>query len=756
MVESNEVKQIPETIWLDPLLVKKQLFVIDVSKTYFPNNKFINDLQVWCNEGLRRYNDNAKPWTIDQTDCLKNMLVVLARSRSSLAFKAWIERLLYLIGTLDRKQSRKISIHFCPFCGGNLEVNVFSIKSALNYCGCGALFFVNSGRDGSGPGFPDLVSSLHGSHEWMLVKDRFYNDDYFSLKPKSLPPTFNAVRNICPFCKEDLKVCQDGFVESGCGAVGIVHFHARKLSHDFFVRHLSVSERNLLYKDSLIYGIFPELNGTIVSSKNIQKISMPINIKKYELNKLCADNWRTVFAKVRPGAKTNDLGILPPPNSDVQQVISKLPPLDFSGTTDSISGIVDRLEFAMKSIRVSIKPINMENVKIGPSIIRILVYLDESEKFSDLLNRKNDIERIVGTIGPILISHVRGTNYISIDFQRSKKDEVLFGQLLTSKEWQKPDNDGELRFGAGLSVDGEIICGDMTSFPHLLVAGITRTGKSVFLESVITSMVSRYSPDQVRFIIVDPKGYEFPLFNDFPHISQIYRDLDETLNCLNGIIHVLFEARKNLFMKYHARSLKDFHQKCSNFEKIITPYIVVVIDEVAALFTTMKKKPSPKETLLHLASLGAAFGVHLVVATQRPSAKIIDGDIKANFSQRVCLRLSSGVDSRVVIDDLGAESLSKGGDLLYGEVNALTRIQGFKCKTENLMKYAITVERCSICCLGVSKGDELVNISRSGKNLKICRICSEGFKTKDSEYVDLLFSRGANFYGLKNFDKNIK
>lgn len=749
MLDSNHVKQIPESVWSEPLLVKKQSHVIDVSKSYFPNNKFINDLQVWCKEGLRRYNDNAKPWTIDQTDCLKNMLADLARRRSNLAFKAWIDRLVYLIGYLDRKQSRKTSLHFCPFCGGNLDASIFSVQSTLNYCVCGTLFISNAGFAGVGDQHYNLFHSLQENTGWLIVQDRFYSADYIAIKSKVLPPTFNAVRNVCPFCKEDLKVYQDGFVESGCGAIGIVHFHARKLPHDYFVRHLNAAERDLLYKDSLIYGIFPDLNGALISGKDIQKVPMPLNLEIYQLDKLYANNWRTVFAKVRPGAKTNDLDRPLCSKHDSLQLIDQLPPLDFSGSEDSISGIIDRLEFAMKNIKVSIKLILKEHVKIGPSIIRILVYLDESEKFSDLISRKNDIERIVGTIGPILISHVRGTHYISIDFQRSKRDEVSFEQLLSSKEWQKPDNDGELRFGAGLSLDGEIICGDLTLFPHLLVAGITRSGKSVFLESMITSMVSRYSPDHVRFIIVDPKGYEFPLFNDFPHIAQVYRDFDETLNCLDGIINVLFESRKKLFMKYHARSLKDFHQKCTDYEKIITPYIVVVIDEVAAMFSTIKKEPSPKELLLHLASLGAAFGVHLVVATQRPSAKIIDGDIKANFSQRVCLRLSSGVDSRVVIDDLGAESLSKGGDLLYGEVNALTRIQGFKCQTDDLKKFAITVERCSICCLGVSCIDELINFKGSARSLRICKACNDGIRFNELGYINLLFSRGANFVGLQ-------
>jgi S-DNA-T family DNA segregation ATPase FtsK/SpoIIIE len=228
----------------------------------------------------------------------------------------------------------------------------------------------------------------------------------------------------------------------------------------------------------------------------------------------------------------------------------------------------------------------------------------------------------------------------------------------------------------GSDVSGQAIVGDLTRMPHVLIAGATGSGKSVCVNAILAGLLLRNSPDQLRLILIDPKRVEMALYKDIPHLLvPVVTEPDHAVAALRWAVAEM-ESRYKLFASHAVRNLAAFNARAPEIGLEPLPYTVIVIDELADLM--MVSGNEVEELICRVAQLARAVGIHLMVATQRPSADIITGLIKANIPSRIAFAVSSGVDSRVILDEVGAEKLLGRGDMLYLPVDAgkATRIQG--------------------------------------------------------------------------------
>jgi S-DNA-T family DNA segregation ATPase FtsK/SpoIIIE len=258
---------------------------------------------------------------------------------------------------------------------------------------------------------------------------------------------------------------------------------------------------------------------------------------------------------------------------------------------------------------------------------------------------------------------------------------------MESDEYKKIDS--PLTIALGQSVDGTPIAADLAGMPHLLVAGTTGSGKSVLVNAIITSLLIRNAPDTVKFIMVDPKRVELTGYNGVPHlVAPVVVELERIVGVLKWVTREMDERYKR-FSNAGARNIEDFNKHLGeNDEKM--PYIVVIIDELADLM--MLAPDETERVITRIAALARATGIHLVIATQRPSVDVVTGLIKANFPARIAFAVAGGVDSRVILDQPGAEKLLGRGDMLYlsGDSPAALRLQGVYVSDQeinNIVRY---------------------------------------------------------------------
>ncbi|TMF30854.1 MAG: hypothetical protein E6I25_02530, partial [Chloroflexi bacterium] len=233
-----------------------------------------------------------------------------------------------------------------------------------------------------------------------------------------------------------------------------------------------------------------------------------------------------------------------------------------------------------------------------------------------------------------------------------------------------------LSLAIGTDVSGNTVVGDLTRMPHLLIAGATGSGKSVCINALIAGMLFQASPEELKYILIDPKRVEFSMFQDMPHLLvPVVTESDHATSALRWAVAEM-ETRYKLFASHTVRNIADFNGKAPDMGLNPLPYIVIVIDELADLM--MVAAGEIEELICRIAQLARAVGIHLLVATQRPSADIITGLIKANIPSRIAFAVSSSIDSRVILDETGAEKLLGRGDMLYLPVEAgrATRLQG--------------------------------------------------------------------------------
>jgi len=314
--------------------------------------------------------------------------------------------------------------------------------------------------------------------------------------------------------------------------------------------------------------------------------------------------------------------------------------------------------------------VEMFDVKVGPTVTQYTLKPQEGVKISQITSLNNDLALALAAHPIRIEAPIPGKALVGIEVPNQSIAIVKIRELLETEEFKKRKNN--MAIAIGKDVAGHIWFADLTKMPHLLVAGATNSGKTVMLNSIIVSLLYQNSPDDLKLILVDPKKVELTLYNDLPHLlTPVIMDTQKTINALKWAIaemnrrfEVMSEARK--------RNILDYNQDAE--EKM--PYIVIIIDELADL---MIVAPQEIETcIIRLAQLARATGIHLVLATQRPSVDIITGLIKANVTSRIAFSVASMTDSRTILDFSGAEKLLGRGDMLFisSELSKPKRLQG--------------------------------------------------------------------------------
>lgn len=316
----------------------------------------------------------------------------------------------------------------------------------------------------------------------------------------------------------------------------------------------------------------------------------------------------------------------------------------------------DTLEKILKNFGVTVEVTEYHR---GPSVTRYEVQPEIGTRLSKITALADDIKLNLAATD-IRIEPIPGKSTIGIEIPNKKRESVYIRDLIESN--QLMNNKSKLAFAAGMDIAGSVIIGDIAKMPHMLVAGTTGSGKSVFTNSIIMSILFRATPDQVRLIIVDPKVVEFGVYNGIPHLLQpVVTDPRLASNTLKWAVNEMSQRYK-AFADLNVRDLKGYNERVQEPLKKL-PQIVIVIDELADLMMVAAKEV--EESICRLAQLARAAGIHLVIATQRPSVDVVTGLIKANIPSRVALMVSSGVDSRTIIDSNGAEKLLGNGDMLF-------------------------------------------------------------------------------------------
>ena len=312
----------------------------------------------------------------------------------------------------------------------------------------------------------------------------------------------------------------------------------------------------------------------------------------------------------------------------------------------------DLLEKVFADFNIEIKVIN---IKFGPVVTLFEILPAAGIKINTIINLADDISRSMG-VGAVRIAQILGTQYLGVEVPNEVRETVTIKELLSNKNFKDAHHKIPICIVKNISGDIEVI--DLSKTPHLLVAGTTGSGKSVFINTLLTSILYKFSPDDLRLILIDPKMLELSVYNDIAHLlTPVVTEPKKAIIALKWVCKEM-ERRYSLMNEENTRSLEAFNQKVK--EKM--PYIVVVIDEMADLMMTAGKEV--EHYVQRLAQMARACGIHLVMATQRPSVDIITGSIKANFPSRISFQVASKYDSRTVLGEIGAEQLLGNGDML--------------------------------------------------------------------------------------------
>lgn len=354
----------------------------------------------------------------------------------------------------------------------------------------------------------------------------------------------------------------------------------------------------------------------------------------------------------------------------------------------ALTDLARRLEQTLLSFGVKV---TVNNVTCGPSVTRFELLPEVGTKVSKITSLEDDIKMNLAAATIRIEAPIPGKAAIGIEIPNEKTSPVLLRDLIESYELK--NHPSKIAFAAGKDISGKVIVGDIAKFPHMLVAGTTGSGKSVYTNSIIMSILYRATPEEVRLIVIDPKVVEFQVYDGIPHLLiPVVTDPKKAAGALNWAVGEM-NNRYNLFAEQRVRDLKDYNEKISQMKvpegtepPKPLPQIVIIIDELADLM--MVAKNDVETSIVRIAQLARAAGIYMIIATQRPSVDVVTGLIKANMPSRTSLRVSTGTDSRVVIDQVGAEKLLGNGDMLFYPAGFKypERVQGAYVSTEEIEK----------------------------------------------------------------------
>lgn len=339
----------------------------------------------------------------------------------------------------------------------------------------------------------------------------------------------------------------------------------------------------------------------------------------------------------------------------------------------------ERAEILIKTLeRFGVKA-RVTGITHGPTITRYELEPEPGIKVTRFLSHADDITLALKADRVRVEAPIPGRGKVGIEVPNPVREQVLLRELLESYALTK--HRGRLRLPLGKDITGEVKVVDLTQMPHLLIAGATGSGKTVFVKALLASLLFQYTPDELRLVLIDPKMVEFSIFNDIPHLLEpVVTDAKKAGEALDILVKEM-ERRYTLFANTNTRNLEIYNQNVENGQleiyeegekdlfstpiKVVRklPHIVCIIDELADLM--MLQRNAVESAIARLSQLARAVGIHLIVATQRPSVDVITGVIKANFPARISFQVSSKIDSRCILDTIGAEKLIGHGDMLY-------------------------------------------------------------------------------------------
>jgi len=329
---------------------------------------------------------------------------------------------------------------------------------------------------------------------------------------------------------------------------------------------------------------------------------------------------------------------------------------------------------------------NVAQVAMGPTVTRYEVQLEPGILVKKIVSLADNLAMSLAAIDVRVEAPIPGKAAIGIEVPNDIRQMVSLRECLATNEFMNAPS--KLTFALGKDVSGEFKYADLTRMPHLLVGGSTNSGKSVCLNVIISSILYRATPREVKFVMIDPKRVELSLYDGIPHLlSPVIKDVKQAAGIFRSVLKEM-EERYDRFARLGTRNIEGFNSRVPPEERL--PFIVVVVDELADLM--MQQGPEVETSICRLAQLARATGIHLVIATQRPSVDVITGTIKANISSRIAFSVATQVDSRTIIDMPGADRLIGRGDMLYMPIDAAkpVRVQGCyvgERETEDVVKY---------------------------------------------------------------------
>ncbi|HBE10393.1 MAG TPA: DNA translocase FtsK, partial [Lachnospiraceae bacterium] len=324
-----------------------------------------------------------------------------------------------------------------------------------------------------------------------------------------------------------------------------------------------------------------------------------------------------------------------------------------------------KLKETLESFGVNV---TITDYSVGPSVTRYELQPEQGVKVSKIVGLQDDIKLALAAADIRIEAPIPGKPAVGIEIPNAEKKKVYFRELIESDKFKETNSN--VAFAVGKDIGGQVIVTDIAKMPHLLIAGATGSGKSVCVNTIIMSILYKAKPDDVKLIMIDPKMVELTAYNGIPHLLiPVVTDPKKAAGALNWAV-VEMTKRYQLFANYNVRNIKGFNQKVETegpkeddpmFRRL--PQIVVIVDELADLM--MVAHAEVEDAIIRLCQLARAAGIHLIIATQRPSVDVITGLIKANVPSRIAFAVSSGVDSRTILDMNGAEKLLGKGDMLF-------------------------------------------------------------------------------------------
>lgn len=325
--------------------------------------------------------------------------------------------------------------------------------------------------------------------------------------------------------------------------------------------------------------------------------------------------------------------------------------------------------------------VTMKSVHVGPTVTQFTLEPAPGVKLNKITALKNDLALTLAAPSLRLEAPIRGKKLVGIEIPNDKRATVSMREILESDAWTDATKKSKLTLALGRDVAGKPIVANLEKMPHLLIAGKTGSGKSVGMNAFLISLLWQNSPDDLRLILIDPKRVELKPYDNLPHLlTPVIVEPEKSVSALAWAVAEMNRRYRKL-SENGCRNLEEFNQKNKGEKE---PYIVIVIDELADLMMVAGK--DVEAAICRIAQMARAVGMHLLVATQRPSVDVVTGLIKANLPARMAFRVNTGIDSRTIIDGIGAEDLLGFGDMLYLDGNSgdLTRIQGLFVSTEEV------------------------------------------------------------------------